>query len=136
MNPNHQASRDRQEIAQRIQELRWLSGLTQERSPLLRASIYKRKRRCGKTGCRCFKGRLHQGTVLEVRRAGKSFTRTLKADALGETLGLVNNWRRFQETRAMMMVNFKKLMKAVDRLAQMRMAEALRESSVALLVNE
>lgn len=120
MKPSHRASRYRQQIMEQVEQLKRLSSITQERSGILRASIYERKRKCGKDGCRCAQGRLHRGKVLEVRRNGKSHVKSLEGPEAGTITRLVESWRRFRRAKGEMVQSFGQLLKLVDRLGQLR----------------
>ena len=51
---------------------------------------------CGKPGCRCVKGPLHQDVVVTRRVAGKSQTIRVKQGRETEALGWLENWRRLK----------------------------------------
>lgn len=126
MNSGHQTSRSqrqsqtRQRIASCYQSLgqilQWFGG----REPLLKGSAYLRRRRCGKGGCRCAQGRLHQDKVLAIRRQGRIQIQSVKSGNGPGRLEAIRRWRQFQENRREFLKTMNQLLSAVDRLGQMR----------------
>ena len=66
MTSRQQASVYRQQVPALVKHIGWLASMAQGSSALLPGSIYGRRRRCGKPGCRCIRGHLHNDTVLAV----------------------------------------------------------------------
>jgi hypothetical protein len=103
-----------------VEHIGWLAKVSQGSSELLPGSIYRRRRRCGKPGCRCNRGHLHCDTVLAVNANGRrrlvSLT-TADADKLGR---LTWNWRQFQQTRRELEVTFERLLLVYDKLGRIR----------------
>ena len=62
----------------------------------LKASAVNRRFRCGKPGCRCVKGHLHQDMVVTRRVAGKSQTIRVRKGRETEALAWLENWRRLK----------------------------------------
>lgn len=62
----------------------------------LKASAVNRRFRCGKPGCRCVKGHLHQDMVVTRRVAGKSQTIRVRKGRESEALAWLENWRRLK----------------------------------------
>lgn len=123
MNKNHQASRCRQRIVGLLEHLCWLSKVAQERSGMLRASFYQRRRRCGKRGCRCARGKLHRSMALAIRSNGQSRLVSLEGVNMEKISEMVSNYRRFRQTRAKMVSTFGELLKMVDRMGKLREVE-------------
>lgn len=88
--------------------------------PMIRGSLYQRRRLCGKPGCRCVRGELHQDTVLAVRRSGRVVVRKLwpAEDAATQEAALA--WRAFQEDRRALSRMCQVLVATVGRLGRVR----------------
>lgn len=100
-----------------------LAGL-QGREPIIRGSVYTRRRRCGKPRCRCLRGHPHQDRVLAVRRAGRVNVRGLDPAADAGIEEAVTAWRGFRRQRGELAAACQGLLRAVDRLAALRSARA------------
>ena len=61
-----------------------------ERTPLVRGGVYRLRRKCGKPGCRCARGELHESWVLLARQEG---VQRMRAVPKGETA----RWRELAE---------------------------------------
>ena len=62
----------------------------------LKASVVRRRFRCGKPGCRCVQGPLHQDVVVTRRVAGKSQTIRVRRGRETEAFAWLENWRRLK----------------------------------------
>lgn len=114
------ASRCRQRIRDCLDGLGRLAAATQGRGPMIRGSFYAYRRRCGKSGCRCSRGKLHVGQALSVSEAGRS--RVVPMAGMDDdviALG-VRAWREHRRTRAEMTQVFGLMLEAIDRLADLR----------------
>jgi hypothetical protein len=97
-----------------------LAEMAMGRGPLIRGSFYAYRRRCGKPGCRCARGRLHRGHAFGVSEGGRSRQVPLggiDAHALAEH---VEAYRRLRRVRADMARLFAGLVGTVDRLLRLR----------------
>ncbi len=65
------ASQLRKQIQQRQREIGELFRVLKQRRPLIRGNAYNLRRRCGKDGCRCQDGHLHESWVLSVPEKGR-----------------------------------------------------------------
>ncbi|MDO8803759.1 MAG: hypothetical protein Q7R35_04960 [Elusimicrobiota bacterium] len=120
MTARQQASVYRQQVPALVKHIGWLASMAQGSSELLPGSIYGRRRRCGKPGCRCTRGHLHNDTVLAVHENGRRRLVSLSAiDAAGYGL-LIRNWRQFQRNRRELKRTFKKLLLVYDKLGKIR----------------
>lgn len=98
-----------------------LAGL-QSREPIIRGSVYTRRRECGKPRCRCLRGQPHQDRVLAVRRAGRVSVRGLDPTADAAIEDGVAAWHGFRRQRGELAAACRGLLRAVDRLAELRLA--------------
>ena len=63
---------------------------------LLKASVVRRRFRCGKPGCRCAKGHLHQDMVVTRKADGKTQTFRVRKGRENEAIAWLENWRQFK----------------------------------------
>ncbi len=63
---------------------------------LLKASVVRRRFRCGKPGCRCAKGHLHQDYVVTRKAGAKTQTVRIRKGREKEALLWLENWRRMK----------------------------------------
>lgn len=80
------------EIARQIQVL---AG----RPPMIRGNVYRLRRRCGKSGCRCMRGELHESWVLLARERGVRRMRAVPRGQADRWRELAENYRRFRRAR-------------------------------------
>jgi hypothetical protein len=115
-----QESSLRLEIRQCHEGLSALLTRLQSRGPMIRGSVYRRKRKCGKPQCRCLRGRPHRDRVLAIRRSGRVVVRGL--DAVGDAAieEAVVSWRLFRRHRGELALVCRSLLEAVDRLGRQR----------------
>lgn len=96
---------------------RQLEFVLEERGPLIRGSLVRRKRVCGHPGCRCVtKGRLHVSHYLSLTIGGK--THPIHVPATSEQRVKAGSWRykRFRRARKLLVQLTAKQLKLVDRL--------------------
>ena len=120
MDRRREASRCRQRIMGCVGELQGLARAILGYSPLVRGSLYAYRRRCGKPGCRCARGRLHRGQALGVSQGGRSRAVALAGldrDRLAEHVAV---YRELRRTRATMVRTFAQLLREADRLERLR----------------
>lgn len=133
MDRKREASRCRQRIMDCAGELQHLTRAVLGHSPLVRGSLYAYRRRCGKPGCRCARGRLHHGQALGVSQGGRSRAVPLAGldrDKLAEHAAV---YRELRRARATMVRTFAQLLREADRLERLREVpvERLRQGSAA-----
>lgn len=122
MTPRERESRLRLEIGQRRQHLDALLNRLQGGGPMIRGSIYARRRRCGKPRCRCVRGHPHRDRVLAIRRAGRVNVCGLDPIADAAVEEAVAAWHGFRRQRGELAAACRDLLRAVDRLAGLRVA--------------
>jgi len=59
--------------------------------------VYHSRRRCGKAGCRCARGELHEAWVVATKVGGKQTTRSLAGGQRRSIQGLADNYRGFRQ---------------------------------------
>ncbi len=117
-------SRLRQRINLHFRDLAKVKDELAARRPVARGIVYVLKRKCGKAGCRCQKGKLHPQICLAWREEGRGRLRPLKAaKEINKYERLTANHRRFRKARA----RFIKLSKEVVALANKLEQEMLKK---------
>ena len=120
MDRQHEASRCRQRIADGLARLTHLAQGVQGRAPMVRASLYRYRRRCGAQGCRCARGELHEGRALSVSDGGRSKAMSLVGLDVAEVSRGVEASRHWRRTRTQIVRTFAEVLEAVDQLGRLR----------------
>ena len=124
---NQRLSQLRTKLQRTEEEIRQLLEQFKGRSPLLPASLYAMKRRCGKQGCRCARGQLHATTVLSYRGGEKPQTITPPADRLETFKAITDEYRRVRQARARLVRLQQQLLDIIDQIQQLRVQQGERE---------
>ncbi len=120
MQPLRQASHLRQSMADSLTRLARLVQVVQGRGTMLRASLYRYRRRCGDSACRCSRGDLHGGVALSVSRHGRPHTVPLAGVDLEDVERHVEAYREWRAARALIVQALAQMLQAVDALARLR----------------
>lgn len=123
MNAKAQESKLHLDIRQRQENLGALVDRLQGGAPMIKGSIYIRKRLCGKPQCRCVRGHHHRDRVLAIRRGGRVVIRKLDPAVDTATGEAVLAWRLFRRYRVELARSCRGLIAAVDRLSLLRQAK-------------
>lgn len=123
MNARARESKLHLDIRRRQDNLGALINRLQSGGPMIKGSVYIRRRLCGHPRCRCVRGHLHQDRVLAVRCEGRVALRRLDpvGDAAAEEAVLA--WRQFRRYRVELASACRGLIQAVDRLGRLRQAK-------------
>jgi hypothetical protein len=62
----------------------------------MKASVVRRRFRCGKPGCHCAKGKRHQDTIVTRNMGGKTQTIRIMRGREATALEWVENWRKLK----------------------------------------
>ena len=81
---------------------------------LMRGSVYRLRRKCGKPGCRCTRGHLHESWVHLVREDGVQRMRTLPKGKIARWRALADHYRRFRSARRELKRQYEKILLLVD----------------------
>lgn len=65
--------------------------------PLLRGTLYTLRRKCGKAGCRCATGDVHESPALAYPAGGRTKTMTLTAGDVEEVAAALARYRAARE---------------------------------------
>ena len=74
-----------------------LMGQVKSLGLLLKASVVRRKFRCGKAGCRCVRGHFHQDMIVTRKAGGRTQTIRVRQGRETEALAWLENWRRLKQ---------------------------------------
>ncbi len=110
------ASQLRKQIQQRQREVTELLRLLKQRPPLIRGSVYNLCRKCGKAGCRCQEGHLHESWVFSVPEKGRKRMRAVPKGKRLKWQQMTERYRRFRRVRARLVKLFTEIIKLVDEL--------------------
>lgn len=114
------ASALRKQIHECEREASGLLRTCKQRPPLLRGIVYRLRRQCGKTGCRCQEGRLHESWVLSVPDKGRKRMRTVPKGQRLRWQAMAESYRRFRRARSGLVKLFAEIVKRVDELERER----------------
>lgn len=114
------ASQLRKQIQQSQQEIGDLLRVLKQRRPLIRGNVYNLRRKCGKAGCRCQDGHLHETWVLSVPEKGSKRMRTIPKGKRTQWQSMTERYRRFRRARARLVKLFAEVLKLVDQLERER----------------
>ena len=113
----------RKEIHQLLTELQRLLSVLTSRKPMLRGTVYVLRRRCGKEGCRCCDGELHQSEVFSCTENGVRVLRTVQGAEKERLRKLTAQYRRFRKARIRLRKIFQRLLAIVKAFEEARLAE-------------
>jgi hypothetical protein len=95
-------------------------GVLKQRLPLVRGNVYTLRRKCGKPGCRCQNGHLHESWVLSVPEKGGKRMRTVPKGKRTQWQPMTERYRRFRRARARLVKLFAEIIKRVAELERER----------------
>lgn len=114
------ASRARQELLHTWERMGRVLEPILAREPLVRGTLYERRRRCGRPGCRCARGELHVGQAFCVSEAGRTQHQPLAhVDPVRLRAG-VAAYGEFRAARQQLRAASQQLLSLVDELEQAR----------------
>jgi len=105
------------------ESLKRLEGLVREvecREELLVGSLYVRRRRCGRKGCRCEHGGLHESQAFSVTEKGRTRHHALGALDEVRLRRAVEEYRRFRRARRRIRNACGELRRQVEEMAVLR----------------
>lgn len=116
------SSQIRKRLQERQKEVGDLLQVVKQRRPLIRGNVYKLRRKCGKDGCRCQDGRLHESWVLSVPENGRKRMRAVPKGKRAEWQTMTERYRRFRRARARLVKLFDEIIRLIDELERERTA--------------
>jgi hypothetical protein len=114
------ASQLRKQLQQCQREVSDLLRVLRQRRALVRGKVYKLRRKCGKAGCRCQDGHLHESWVLSVPEGGRKRLRMVPKGKRAQWQPMTERYRRFRRARARLVKLFAEILKLVDELERER----------------
>lgn len=117
---NQRLSSLRSQLRQALQLLPSLLEACFAREPLLPASLYTLRRKCGKPSCHCRRGELHESTVLSYRGQGKPRNLATTPEHLPALRDMTEHYRRCRQARAQLVRWQRQLLDIVDALQAAR----------------
>ena len=91
-----------------------------EHTPLLRGGVYRLRRRCGKAGCRCARGELHESWVLLTREGGVQRMRGVPKGQTARWRELAEHYRRFRRARRELGRLYREVLRLTGELERLR----------------
>ncbi|MBW3599945.1 MAG: hypothetical protein KY475_22070 [Planctomycetes bacterium] len=123
---NHKLSQLRAKLQRTQDDIQQLLEEFQGRQPMLPASLYTLRRRCGKANCRCAEGHLHATTVLSYRGGQKPQTITPPTNQIEKLKKITDEYRRVRKARTTLVRLQGQLLSIVDQIQDLRVAEGER----------
>lgn len=93
------ASRLRQRLHEAGRQIEQQIAVLLERAPFVRGGIYRLRRKCGKSGCRCTRGKLHESWVWLARENGVQRMRIVPKGETVRWRELAQCHRRYRQAR-------------------------------------
>jgi len=126
----HNVSRVRQEVRHLWERMGRLLEPVLARDPLVRGTLYERRRRCGQPGCRCARGELHVGPAFCVSEGGQTKHYPLTQVEPRRLRAGVAAYGQFRLARQELRAASRQLLALVDQLEQARTVglETLKQS--------
>lgn len=88
--------------------------------PLIKGSVYELKRKCGKPGCKCTQGELHNQMVLSASEKGKTRLRVIPHGFLVEVQIKVRRYQELRRARSRLVEVHRKMIRVMDEMELMR----------------
>ncbi len=110
------ASQLRKQLQECQREVGDLLSVLKQRRPLIRGNAYILRRKCGKDGCRCPDGHLHESWVLSVPEKGRKWMRVIPKGKHVQWQSMTERYRRFRRARARLVKLSAEIIKLVDKL--------------------
>jgi hypothetical protein len=117
-------SRLRQALYDLRAELGRLLEVFVDREPIMAASLYELRRKCGKPTCRCASGaERHSCMVISWTTKGRKRLRAVPEQRHMELATLTRRYRSFRQARARLVAVHTKMLSIIDRLEALRRKE-------------
>ena len=116
-------SRLRKSLAELLSELRGLGPILSDHRPMVKGSVYRMERKCGKPNCRCATGKPHSSMVLSWSEGGRTRLLSVPEKRLDEVKRLTEQYQRFRRARARLVQLHNKMLDVVNRIEAARRRE-------------
>jgi hypothetical protein len=127
--PPYDPSLERQKLNRIMTEFSSILRAFCDHQPLLKGSLQKLVRRCGKPRCRCTRGMPHRSTVFIDRHGEKPVIRKVSGPDYRRLLPPTAEYRKLRSLRARLSHLNREALKICDRLTRFRIAEGNRIQS-------
>jgi len=125
-----QSKKDKQKFSRLRQSLTLLSYEIREiikpffsDKPVIKGSVYELKRKCGKPGCQCAKGKLHSSMVVSSSEKGKTKLQVIPQGLLVEVKSKVQRYKKLRRSRRQLGEVHKSMLEVMDKMEVMRREE-------------
>ena len=116
-------SRLRKSLAEIVSELKGLAPILSEHRPMVKGSVYRMERKCGKPNCHCATGEPHSSMVLSWSEGGRTRLLSVPEKRLDELKQMTKQYQRFRKARARLVELHKKMLDVVNRIEEARRRE-------------
>ena len=116
-------SRLRKSLAELFSELQGLGAILSGHQPMVKGSVYRLERKCGKANCRCATGKAHSSMVLSWSESGRTRLLSVPENRLEELKQLTKQYQRFRKARARLVQLHNKMLDVVSRIEEARRRE-------------
>ncbi len=116
-------SRLRKSLRELLREVQDLVPVLLARQPMVKGSVYRLERKCGKPTCACGSGKPHGSMVLSWSEAGRTRLRSIPAQRLNRLRQLTERYQRFRKARARLTQINKAMLDVVNRIEGARRRE-------------
>lgn len=106
----------REASRQLVRQVRTLS----EHTGFVRGGVYRLRRKCGKAGCRCGRGELHESWVLLTREQGVQRMRAVPKGRIAKWRAWAERYRRFRLARRELGRQYREMLRLADLLEAAR----------------
>jgi hypothetical protein len=113
-------SRLRQQLRETGRQIARQLCTLMEHTPLLRGGVYRLRRRCGKAGCRCARGELHESWVLLAREGGVQRMRAVPKGQTARWRELSEHYRRLRRARRELGRLYREVLRLTGELERLR----------------
>jgi hypothetical protein len=122
-NERERLSQLRKSLTELLREIQDLAPILLARQPMLKGSVYRLERKCGKPTCACASGTPHGSMVLSWSEAGRTRLRSIPAQKLDQFRRLTQRYQRFRNARARLVQINKAMLDLVNQIEQLRRRE-------------
>jgi hypothetical protein len=121
MQKDQRLSRLRQALDSCLEELdALLDVFKDQRTEMVKGTVYVLRRRCGKPTCACATGELHASRVLTWSEEGRSRILSIPAERVEELKERTRRYQRFRKARARLVKLHAKMLDIIDRIEEAR----------------
>ena len=94
-----------------------------DRRPMIKGTVYKQRRKCGKPTCHCASGKPHASMMLSHSEQGRTKLMTIPSGELRDLQALTERYQKFRRARARLGRIHKSMFELVNQLEEARRKE-------------